>query len=130
MLKERNGSSAMVRFEKAHMLARYTGEKVQQRRAVRGLAAAARLQGQHKSAIEHLKQVLKLSKQMDDHVGDADAYGTIADSYTDLGEFEKVWSLHQCVTVLHSAGLPQEQNGCSQKQCVTILQRAPSNLLS
>ena len=106
MLKERNGSSAMVRFEKAHMLARYTGEKVQQRRAVRGLAAAARLQGQHKSAIEHLKQVLKLSKQMDDHVGDADAYGTIADSYTDLGEFEKVWlqcSLHQCVTVLHAA---------------------------
>ena len=106
MLKERNGSSAMVRFEKAHMLARYTGDKVQQRRAVRGLAAAARLQGQHKSAIEHLKQVLKLSKQMDDHVGDADAYGTIADSYTDLGEFEKVWlqcNLHQCVTVLHAA---------------------------
>lgn len=79
----------MVRFEKAHMLARYTGEQVQQRRAVRGLAAAARLQGQYKAAVHHLKEVLKLSRKMNDHVGDADAYGTIADIYTDMGEFEQ-----------------------------------------
>ena len=71
------------------MLARYTGDQVQQRRAVRGLAAAARLQGQYKAAVHHPENVLKLSSQMDDHVGDADAYGTIADIYTDMGDFDK-----------------------------------------
>ena len=34
----------MVRFEKALMLAKFLGNKVQERRAVRGLAAAARIQ--------------------------------------------------------------------------------------
>lgn len=27
---------------------------------------------------------------MEDHVGDADAYGTIADIYTDMGDLESV----------------------------------------
>ncbi|KAL3132430.1 hypothetical protein ABBQ32_008988 [Trebouxia sp. C0010 RCD-2024] len=89
LLKQDNGASALVRFEKAHMLARYTGDQVQQRRAVRGLAAAARLQGQYKAAVHHLENVLKLSSQMQDNVGDADAYGTIADIYTDMGDFDK-----------------------------------------
>lgn len=44
LLKERQGSSAMVRFEKALMLAKSLGEKIYERRATRGLAAAARLQ--------------------------------------------------------------------------------------
>ena len=34
----------MVRFEKALMLAKFLGNRVQERRAVRGLAAAARIQ--------------------------------------------------------------------------------------
>ena len=39
-------------------------------------------------AIKHLERVLDISREMGDFVGDADAYGTIADIYTDLGEFE------------------------------------------
>lgn len=46
-------------------------------------------QGQLRTAIRHLEQVLEISKAINDHIGDADAYGTIADVYTDLGEFEK-----------------------------------------
>ena len=46
-------------------------------------------QGQHKAAIQHLERVLEISESMGDHVGDADAYGTIADIYTDIGQFEK-----------------------------------------
>lgn len=42
-LKAENGSSAMIRFEKALMLAKSLGNKVQERRAMRGLAAASRL---------------------------------------------------------------------------------------
>ncbi|KAK9800908.1 hypothetical protein WJX73_009849 [Symbiochloris irregularis] len=89
LLREKQGASAMVRFEKAHMLAKGAKEALYERRSVRGLAAAARLQGQHKTAIQHLKRVLEISKTMGDHVGDADAYGTIADIYTDIGQFEK-----------------------------------------
>ena len=44
LLKERAGASALVRFERALMLAKFLGDKCQERRATRGLAAAARLQ--------------------------------------------------------------------------------------
>lgn len=42
-LKAENGSSAMIRFEKALMLAKSLRNQVQERRAMRGLAAASRL---------------------------------------------------------------------------------------
>lgn len=47
LLKERQGASAMVRFERALMLAKVVTDKCQERRATRGLAAAARLQVWH-----------------------------------------------------------------------------------
>lgn len=34
-------------------------------------------------------EVLALSNEMGDHLGDVDAYGTIADIYTELGNFDK-----------------------------------------
>ena len=157
LLKDRNGSSAMVRFEKALMLAKSLNERVYERRSMRGLAAAARLQakpppnffcslhghkhmfvsgmgsaagwclqlgalsctpcrssasragrwlqhgarlhagkswwcclqGQLPAAVSHLERVLEISGEIGDHVGDADAHGTIADIYTDMGLFDK-----------------------------------------
>lgn len=47
-------------------------------------------QGQYQSAINHLQRVLEISGEMGDHVGDADAFGTIADIYTDMGDLESV----------------------------------------
>jgi hypothetical protein len=44
LLKEQSGAPAMIHFEKALMLAKFLGNKVSERRAVRGLAAASRLQ--------------------------------------------------------------------------------------
>ncbi|KAL6776212.1 FLU1 [Auxenochlorella protothecoides x Auxenochlorella symbiontica] len=88
LLKNGSAGAAMVRFEKAHMLARSLGDRVKERRAVRGLAAASRLAGQPRQAVKHLLRVLEISRDMGDFVGDADAYGTIADIYTDIGEFE------------------------------------------
>jgi tetratricopeptide (TPR) repeat protein len=89
LLKAREGGAAMVRFEKALLLARGGADRVRERRATRGLAAAARMVGQGRAAIRHLERVLEISAELGDSVGDADAYGTIADVYTDLGEFEK-----------------------------------------
>jgi hypothetical protein len=45
------------------------GVQVQERRAMRGLAASARLQGQYKSAIKHLERVLEISKAMKEFTG-------------------------------------------------------------
>jgi tetratricopeptide (TPR) repeat protein len=89
LLREQEAGPAMVRFEKALMLARTLGDKVRERRAVRGLAAANRLLGRYEQAIDYLMEVLALSKVMSDHVGDVDAYGSIADIYTELGNFDK-----------------------------------------
>ncbi len=88
-MREQEAGPAMVRFEKALMLARTLGDKVRERRAVRGLAAANRLLGRYEHAIDYLMEVLALSKVMNDHVGDVDAYGSIADIYTELGNFDK-----------------------------------------
>ena len=44
LLKEKQGAPALVRFERALMLAKFAGDRTQERRATRGLAAAARLQ--------------------------------------------------------------------------------------
>ncbi|KAG1671292.1 hypothetical protein FOA52_010864 [Chlamydomonas sp. UWO 241] len=89
MLKEKNGPGAMVRFEKALMISKALGDKIQERRACRGLAAASRLNKQHATAIKYLERVLEVSREMQEYTGDADAFGTIADCYTDMGEFEK-----------------------------------------
>jgi hypothetical protein len=43
--------------------------QVQERRATRGLAAAARLQGQYRNAIKHLERVLEISQQMREYTG-------------------------------------------------------------
>lgn len=51
-------------------------------------ASCARAQGQHRAAIQHLMRVLEISDQMGDTVGDADAFGTIADIYTEMGNFD------------------------------------------
>jgi len=89
LLKDAAAGPAMVRFEKALMLAKSMGDKVRERRAVRGLAAASRLSNQNRQAIKYLERVLEISGETGDHVGDTDAYGVIADIYTDIGEFEK-----------------------------------------
>ncbi|KAG2487812.1 hypothetical protein HYH03_013656 [Edaphochlamys debaryana] len=89
LLKEKNGAAAMVRFEKALMLSKALADKVQERRAQRGLAASCRLTHQYRQAIKHLERVLEISREIKEFTGDADAYGTMADCYTDMGEFEK-----------------------------------------
>jgi tetratricopeptide (TPR) repeat protein len=89
LLKDQDAGPAMVRFEKALMLARSMGDKVRERRAVRGLAASNRILGRYQQAIDYLGKVLEISEETGDHVGDVDAYGTIADIYTEMGEFEK-----------------------------------------
>lgn len=47
------------------------------------------IQGNNQQAIKHLQAVLAISSELNEYTGDADAYGSIADIYADMGEFEK-----------------------------------------
>ena len=76
------------------MLTRRSGDKVLERRAVRGLAVARRAQGDRAGAIADLQAVLALSKAMGEHTGDTDALGAIADLYTELGDLERAGSYY------------------------------------
>lgn len=87
-LREGKGGEALAYFNKALMLTRQQGDKIQERRASRGVAAAKRLQGDLKGAISYHHRVLELSQEMQDFTGDSDALGTIADLYTELGDLE------------------------------------------
>lgn len=81
-------ADSLLNFEKALLLAKGSGNKLQERRAVRGIAAVKRRQGQRKQAIKQLKRVLALSNEIENHAGDMDAVGTIADLYAELGDLE------------------------------------------
>ncbi len=61
----------------------------QERRAIRGLAACRRNNGDRRGAVDELKKVLEISKETGDYTGDADALGTIADLLTELGDLEE-----------------------------------------
>lgn len=63
------------------MLSKGLGDKVQERRAMRGLAAACRLQGQYRTAIKHLERVLAISKEMQEFTGG----GRVVRSHSCLG---------------------------------------------
>lgn len=87
-LRDNSSQDALISFKKALMLARVVGDKVSERRAVRGLGAAKRQMGDRLGAIEDLKQVLTVSQELNDDTGDMDALGAIADLYTELGDLE------------------------------------------
>uniref|UniRef100_A0A383W2R7 Uncharacterized protein n=1 Tax=Tetradesmus obliquus TaxID=3088 RepID=A0A383W2R7_TETOB len=89
LLKQKEGAAAQANFEKALVLAQSIGERVQERRAVRGLAASCKLQGRYQEAIGYYERVLLISQAMGEFTGDADAYGSIADCYTEMDRFDK-----------------------------------------
>jgi tetratricopeptide (TPR) repeat protein len=79
---------AQEKFELALTMARMLGDRVQMRRATRGISSSRRGLGDGKGAIEGLKRVLEISKEIGDYTGDTDALGAIADIYTEIGDLE------------------------------------------
>ena len=88
MLKMRDGKAARGHFERALVLCRDPASGLEtpwkaERKALRGLGAAAQLLGEQDAALALMKQVLDLSEKMGDTSGVADALGVIADIYTE-----------------------------------------------
>lgn len=51
--------------------------------------ASLQRQGKYKDAIKYHSSILELSKQTGEDTGATEAYGAIADCYTELGDLER-----------------------------------------
>ena len=93
-LKSRDGAGAQKLFERALTLCRDPACGLEtpwkaERKALRGLGAAAQLLKQYELALGHMMQVLAISEKHGDTTGQADAIGVIADIHTEAGDLEK-----------------------------------------
>lgn len=87
-LREGDNARAFVEFEKGLALARKTGDALEEKKAERGCGASLQRQGKYKEAITFHQMVLAKSASTGEHAGDTEAYGAIADCYTELGDLE------------------------------------------
>ncbi|EEC70741.1 hypothetical protein OsI_02148 [Oryza sativa Indica Group] len=88
-LRNQTPDKAFPEFKAAFDLAQSLGDHVEEKKAARGLGASLQRQGKYKEAIKYHSMVLNISKLTGEDAGVTEAYGAIADCYTELGELEK-----------------------------------------
>ncbi|CAM8955913.1 unnamed protein product [Rhodiola kirilowii] len=88
-LRNLNPQKAATEFQTALELARTLKDPVREKKAARGLGASLQRQGKYKDAIKYHSMVLDISRRQGDNSGSIDAYGAIADCYTELGDLEQ-----------------------------------------
>ncbi|RCV25678.1 hypothetical protein SEVIR_5G185800v4 [Setaria viridis] len=88
-LRNQAPDKAFPEFKAALDLAQSLGDHVEEKKAARGLGASLQRQGKYKEAIKYHSMVLNISKMTGEDAGVTEAYGAIADCYTELGELEK-----------------------------------------
>ncbi|XP_020265344.1 protein FLUORESCENT IN BLUE LIGHT, chloroplastic-like isoform X2 [Asparagus officinalis] len=88
-LRNQDPEKAFPEFKAALELAQDIGDHVEEKKAARGLGASLQRQGKYKDAIKYHSRVLELSKQVGEDSGTTEAYGAIADCYTELGDLER-----------------------------------------
>ncbi|KAF8730401.1 hypothetical protein HU200_016978 [Digitaria exilis] len=88
-LRNQAPDKAFPEFKAALDLAQALGDHVEEKKAARGLGASLQRQGKYKEAIKYHSMVLNISKMTGEDAGVTEAYGAIADCYTELGELEK-----------------------------------------
>eukprot|EP00475_Leptophrys_vorax_P003801 TRINITY_DN12219_c0_g1_i1.p1 TRINITY_DN12219_c0_g1~~TRINITY_DN12219_c0_g1_i1.p1 ORF type:complete len:174 (+),score=8.79 TRINITY_DN12219_c0_g1_i1:36-524(+) len=88
-LRDGHPGAAFVEFHLALSTARQLGDSVEEKKATRGLGASCQRQRKFREAINYHQMVLDKSMETGEHSGDTEAYGAIADCYTELGDMEK-----------------------------------------
>ncbi|XP_031501222.1 protein FLUORESCENT IN BLUE LIGHT, chloroplastic isoform X1 [Nymphaea colorata] len=88
-LRHQNPGKAFDEFKTALELARNLRDPVEEKKAARGLGAALQRQGKFREAIKYHSMVLSISKRTGEDSGNTEAYGAIADCYTELGDLER-----------------------------------------
>lgn len=88
-LRNQAPDKAQLEFKAALDLAQNLKEPLREKKAARGLGASLQRQGNYREAIKYHSLVLELSARYGEDSGSTEAYGAIADCYTELGDIER-----------------------------------------
>ncbi|CAN1827473.1 Protein FLUORESCENT IN BLUE LIGHT, chloroplastic, partial [Linum perenne] len=88
-LRNQDPQKAHEEFKAALSLSQDLKDPIKEKKAARGLGASLQRRGQYREAIKYHSMVLDISSREDEVSGNTEAYGAIADCYTELGEFEQ-----------------------------------------
>ncbi|XVE51831.1 hypothetical protein DITRI_Ditri02bG0072500 [Diplodiscus trichospermus] len=88
-LRNQDSEKAFLEFKTALELAQSLKDPIEEKKAVRGLGASLQRQGKYREAIKYHLMVLEISEREGEDSGNTEAYGAIADCYTELGDLEK-----------------------------------------
>ncbi|KAK9923787.1 hypothetical protein M0R45_032187 [Rubus argutus] len=87
-LRNQEPQKASSEFKTALELAQSLKDPIEEKKAARGLGASLQRQGQYRDAIKYHSMVLAISEREGEDSGNTEAYGAIADCYTELGDLE------------------------------------------
>ncbi|KAK8968504.1 hypothetical protein KSP40_PGU010615 [Platanthera guangdongensis] len=88
-LRNHELEKAQEEFKAALELSEALKDHVEEKKAARGLGASLQRQGKYKAAIKYHSKVLEIASKAGEDSGATEAYGAIADCYTELGDLEK-----------------------------------------
>ncbi|XP_071711233.1 protein FLUORESCENT IN BLUE LIGHT, chloroplastic isoform X2 [Rutidosis leptorrhynchoides] len=88
-LRNQNPEKAFSEFSIALELAQNIKDPIEEKKAARGLGASLQRQGKHRDAIKYHSMVLSISEREGEDSGNTEAYGAIADCYTEVGDLER-----------------------------------------
>ncbi|MCL7044775.1 hypothetical protein MKW94_004364 [Papaver nudicaule] len=88
-LRTQEPGKAYESFKTALELAQSLKDPIEEKKAARGLGASLQRLGKYKEAIKYHSLVLEISDREREESGNTEAYGAIADCYTELGELEQ-----------------------------------------
>ncbi|KAK2651398.1 hypothetical protein Ddye_011254 [Dipteronia dyeriana] len=87
-LRSQDHEKAYDEFMTALELAQNLKDPTKEKKAARGLGASLQRQGKYREAIKYHSMVLAISEREGEDSGNTEAYGAIADCYTELGDLE------------------------------------------
>ncbi|KAL8171621.1 hypothetical protein V2J09_023425 [Rumex salicifolius] len=88
-LRNQDPEKAYVEFKAGLELAQQLNDPIEEKKAARGLGASLQRQGKYRDAVTYHSLVLEISKRQGEDSGNTEAYGAIADCYTELGDLER-----------------------------------------
>nr|AFK49273.1 unknown [Medicago truncatula] len=88
-LRNQQPDRAFTEFKTALELAQNIKDPIEEKKAARGLGASLQRQGKYRDAVKYHSMVLSISEREGEDSGSTEAFGAIADCYTELGDLEK-----------------------------------------
>ncbi|OVA04219.1 Tetratricopeptide repeat-containing domain [Macleaya cordata] len=88
-LRNQDPGKACEAFKAALELAQNLKDPIEEKKAARGLGASLQRLGKYREAIKYHSMVLEISDREGEDSGNTEAYGAIADCYTELGDLEQ-----------------------------------------